>query len=110
MKYNQKSLCWLRCSCVAFTRNGDVKAGSAGGVLLFLGVYLGKFAGLAVQLKLGEVIAELGKEDLCSGNYTDGCQEYIGLIMWLIAVVFGSGKNLNFHLSLSLIVSLLKHV
>ena len=69
--------------------NDFAKAGSACGVLLFLGVYLGKFAGIAVQLKLGKVIEELGGEGLCDGHNPSACKDYIALSMWLIAVVFG---------------------
>ena len=86
----------LSCSCIAFTRNGDAKAGSAGGVLLFLGVYLGKWATLAVQTKLGDAIKEFSDLEIqvCNGNFENLCKEYVALIMWLIAVIFGSETDL----------------
>ena len=74
------------CALLAFTGNGDAKAGSAGGIVLFLGVYLGKYGSTAVQYGLGETIENLG--DVC--NITENCDAYYAAIMWLCAVVFGS--------------------
>merc|ERR1711976_336534 len=75
-------MAWI-CACLAFTGNGDAKAGSAGGIVLFLGVYLGAYGGSAVQFSLGEKI------DLLS-NCVNNCDTYYAYIMWLCGVIFGS--------------------
>ena len=74
------------CALLAFTGNGDAKAGSAGGIVLFLGVYLGSYGASAVQSSLGDKIE--AQDEICSK--TEVCEFYYAYIMWLSAVVFGS--------------------
>ena len=76
----------LSCALLAFSGNGDAKVGSAGGVALFLGVWLGLYGSLAVQGEIFEAIEYAGKD--C--KFYDECIVYNSLIMQLCGVIFGS--------------------
>ena len=73
---------------LAFSGHGDAKAGSAGGVALFLGVWLGLNGAVAVQGNLGDALSVLAK---CNNASLGNCHtSYVAMIMQLCAIVTGS--------------------
>lgn len=80
-----------RCALLAFSGHGDAKVGSAVGVALFLGVWLGMHGSIAVQGNIVDVIESLDKAcDFDWDGVNELCKLQTGLIMKLCAVIFGS--------------------